>query len=271
MGLGRYEDRKERSYRDPTEPRWDGTKGQTVVAYGEQGLGDEIHFASAIPKLAKDCNVILECRGKLESLFSRSFGVPTYGTLYAHDQTWPSEYQIDSRVALSSLMEHYEYDGEPYLVPDPEKRRWWRAILDQYPGKKIGVAWNGGEQRTGKKLRSIPVEEFAPLAKLGTLVNLEYKDAKEDIKKLPMLDFSSLLGRDYDDTAALVAELDYVVCVTTAMVDLCGAIGQKCYALVPSKPHWKYGLEGDMFYKSVKCIRQQGTWTQTIRANLHRF
>ena len=34
-------------YKD--EPEWDGTPGQNVVIYAEQGLGDEISFASMIP------------------------------------------------------------------------------------------------------------------------------------------------------------------------------------------------------------------------------
>ena len=39
--------RKEWQYGD--EPRWDGSKNQAVVIYGEQGLGDEICYASVIP------------------------------------------------------------------------------------------------------------------------------------------------------------------------------------------------------------------------------
>jgi len=43
---------------------------------------------------------------------------------------------------------------------------------------------------------------------------------------------------DYDDTAALVSNLDAVVCVTTAVAHLCGTLGLRCHVLVPEKPQW---------------------------------
>ena len=267
LGLGKSKERKERSYVNPTEPRWNGEKGQTVVAYGEQGLGDEIAFACCIPSLMKDCNVIIDSDPRLEGLFSRSFGCPVYGTRYKNDCTWPSKYKIDSRVAFSSLLKFYPDFSGPYLYADPARRKIWRAILDQYPGRKIGIAWTGGIAKTGQKHRSLSPEVFKALD--GTLISLEYKDIKpvEGI-----IDFSRFINTsDYDDTAALVAELDLVVTVTTSMVDLCGALGQECHVLVPSSPHWRYGVEGQMpWYKSVKLYRHNKEWRE-LRANLRRI
>ena len=269
IGLGRSKERKERSYVNPTEPRWNGEKGKTVVAYGEQGLGDEIAFSSCIPDLMKDVNVIIDCDPRLEGLFSRSFGCPVYGTRYKNDVTWPSKHKIDSRVAFSSLQKFYrnEFTGEHYLQPDPWRRRIWRTILDQYPGRKIGIAWTGGISKTGQKHRSLGPEVFKDLD--GTLISLEYKDIKPVDG---VLDFSRFINTgDYDDTAALVAELDLVVSVTTSIVDLCGAIGQECHVLVPSMPHWRYGIEGQMpWYKSVKLHRHNKDWKE-LRANLRRI
>lgn len=270
LGLGASEYRKERSYADPTEPRWNGEKGKTVVAYGEQGLGDEIAFASCLPDLIKDCNVIIDCDPRLEGLFARSFDCPVFGTRYKNDLDWPANYKIDSRVAFSSLAKFYRnesFPGTPYLKADPWRRKVWRTILDQFPGKKIGVAWTGGIARTGQKHRSLTPDIFKDLN--GTLISLEYKDIKpvEGI-----LDFSRFLNTgDYDDTAALVSELDCVITVTTSLVDLCGALGKECHVLVPSIPHWRYCMEGKMpWYDSVKLYRHNKDWKE-LRANLHRL
>jgi ADP-heptose:LPS heptosyltransferase len=64
--------------------------------------------------------------------------------------------------------------------------------------------------------------------------------------------------QDYDDTAGLVAELDCVVSVTTAVIHLAGALGKDCFCLVPSLPRWFYRIEGDSlpWYKSVRLYRQ---------------
>ena len=274
MGMGKDSQRKERIY--GAEGRWDGTKGQTVVAYGEQGHGDEIAFASVIPDLMKDCNVIVECDHKLGGLFRRSFDCPVYDTRYRMPE-WVKDHKIDARASFTQLMEFYrnrkeDFPGMPYLVPDPERRKWWKSVLSGYPGRKIGVAWNGGTPITGHKKRSVSPEDMLRLRGEDTFVSLEYKDPGE----CGMLNFSRYLTRDYDDTAALVAELDHVISVTTAIVDLCGAIGKSCDVLVPTVPHWRYGLTGDTmpWYKSVRLFRQLPgePWSKTIRryASIHR-
>ena len=79
------------------------------------------------------------------------------------------------------------------------------------------------------------------------------------------------MGAVVDDTAALVAELDCVVSVTTAIIHLCGAIGQKAYILVPERPRWFYLLEGPKvpWYNSVEMFRQRkGEWPVQKIANL---
>jgi tetratricopeptide (TPR) repeat protein len=65
VNIGKDKNRKEPIY--GSEPRWDGSKGKDVVVYGEQGIGDEISFASMIPDLIKDSkSVTIECDGRLD-------------------------------------------------------------------------------------------------------------------------------------------------------------------------------------------------------------
>ena len=271
VGLGKVGgDRKEMSYRDPREPRWIGEKGMTVVAYGEQGLGDEIAFASCIPDLKRDCDVIIDCSKRLENLFKRSFGVPTYGTLHDKTAPWVQDHAIDARVAFGSIPRYYrkklsDFPRKPYLVADPEKRKHWRAILDTYPGKKIGIAWRGGNLKTGQALRSIPIEHWEPiLAQNATFIALEHKEFDLHPK---VKDFRKWYATDdYDDTAALVAELDRVISVTTAVVDIAGALGTPCDVFVPEKPMWRYAIEPNPWY-DITCFRQlKGEpWSKTLR------
>ena len=59
------------------EPEWDGKSKGVIFLSGEQGLGDEISFASMLPDMVKwakdnESEVILECEPRLTKLFQRS-------------------------------------------------------------------------------------------------------------------------------------------------------------------------------------------------------
>jgi hypothetical protein len=269
--LGAHRHRRERVY--GKVPRWDGTKGKTVIAYGEQGLGDEISFASCIPDLLRECRVVLESDKRLDALFRRSFGVPTYGTRKEAGIGWVKEHKPDASVAFGSLPHFYRnstesFPGTPYLKADPERRLMYRALLDSLgPQMKVGLAWTGGLKNTGKERRSVELKDLAPiLAQDAIFVSLQYMDAPEVAgTKVHHWPFA-VQTQDYDDTAALVAELDLVICVTTAVVDLCGGLGMPCWVLTPKAPMWRYGLSGEAYVWSnaVRLYRQTNEWIHPI-------
>lgn len=243
------------------EPRWDGRHGKNIVVCPEQGLGDELSFASCIPDLVRvSRKVVIECDHRLERLFTRSFPeCDVFGTRFKKDSDWPDKYRFDARVNIGSLPRFFRnaqdaFPGTPYLTPDPELVRGWKAILEPLKGKKIGIAWNGGVRSTNSVNRSLPVDLLKPLSEVAHLVSLEYKagESRPWIKEFPWI-----RGDDYDHVAALVASLDCVVSVTTAVVHLAGALGTKCYVMAPKNPRWLYGLDGDSipWYRSLTICR----------------
>ena len=271
--VGLNKDRRERAYND--EPRWDGTKDKVVIAYGEQGIGDEISFASCIPDFIKDCkDAVIECDARLQGLFARSFPKAyVYGTRYKEVIDWADNHKPDARVAFGSLPKFYrnedkDFPGTPYLVADPERRTQWRALLDSLGDKpKIGLSWQGGINKTGKMRRSVSLEALLPVLRQDAIfVSVQYKNAAEEVKQIEeMYGITvhhwerAVEAKDYDETAALVAELDMVISVTTAVIHLSGALGVPCIVLTPKQPMWRYGLKDETmpWYKSVKMIRQK--------------
>ena len=277
QGTGRTKQRPIRAYNDPEEPMWRGEPG-TVVVYSNQGLGDEIAFASCVPDASKKASIILDCDGRMEGLFRRSFpGVRVYGTRFKDSRDW--DHLVDYSLPIDCLpslfrLKDEDFPGTPYLVADPERRLQWRSLFDSYKttGKKpvIGIAWTGGIQHTGARKRSLSLEELLPLFRSvdATWVSLEYRDRRQQIEEfrletgIEIKDFPRVVhALDYDETAAMVAEVDLVLSVCTAVVHLAGALGKECWCLAPNRPRWWYGLEGDLpWYKSVRMFRQAKEW-----------
>ncbi len=254
-------------------PRWDGTPGGEVIVYGEQGLGDEIMFASMIPDMiAQGTTPIIHCDRRLTGLFKRSFACPVYGGRGKKTGTaWIKDHRPKAAIAIGSLGRYFrnkeeDFPRAAYLVADPEKRAMCRALLNQWPGRKIGLAWSGGSKKTRAFDRSLTLEELAPIIGIpnATFVSLEYaggEPSDERVKHVPFLTQS----QDYDDTAALVAELDGIVSVTTAVALLAGAVGTPVHVLVPTHPTWHWLEEGEMPWFPLKLYRRVGNdWTTTI-------
>lgn len=257
--------------------RWEGSPVDSLVVYGEQGLGDEIMYASCLPdaqRLAK--RVTLECDRRLERLFQRSFPeIAVHGTRREEGAEWRDE-PFDARCASGSLAALFRPNAEsfpkkPYLKADPERRLMWRSLFDSFKKPVIGLAWTGGRPNTHAKDRAVGLESFRNyITKTDAVfVSLQYKDAEAEIEDslLPVRQFRhATLTQDYDDTAAMVAELDLVLGVHTTVHHLAGALGTPSKVLVPSKPMWNYAHGDGFAWYPVPFHRQKPgeSWADCI-------
>lgn len=259
-------------------PRWDGSAltGRTILVAREQGLGDEIMFASLLPQLVgQAARCIVECDPRLQPTFQRSFpGAVVFGT--TPDGGLPQSItpgSIDIAIeagSLARMLRRRSVDfprHQGYLRADPHHVRQWRERLDQLgSGLKIGLSWRGGVRRTRRELRSLSLGQLLPLLRTpgAQFVSLQYTgDAASEVD---MLRRSHSIGiehwpkaiDDYDQTAALVCALDLVVSVCTAVVHLGGALGRPVWVMAPVSPEWRYGISGPTmpWYPSVRLFRQ---------------
>jgi tetratricopeptide (TPR) repeat protein len=277
IGKSRY-----RPIKPPHEdcPYWDGSKNLDLYIRGEQGIGDEISFASVLPEIVgEQKSITLDCDEKLGGLFARSFpGIEVHSTRKAKtaEKDWLSGRKFDAHCLVGSLAYHRrlkdsDFPGTAFLVSDPERRVQWRALLDTLPGKKVGIAWTGGYKNTFRARRSHSLEGLLPILKTPGVswISLQYQDPKDDIEAFTESHGIQIKhwaraaeSQDYDDVAALVSELDLVITVCTAVVHLSGALGKTCWVLVPNKPRWWYGLDGrkSTWYNSVEFFRQTDNW-----------
>ena len=270
-----------------SQPDWDGAPlaGRRILVYAEQGLGDEILFASCLPDIiGQAAHCIIDCDPRLAGLFQRSFA---QATVHGGGQTDPTGWldglgPVDLKIPAGSLPLHLRRKPEDfprhsgYLHAAPGKVAAWRERLQALgPGPKIGLSWRGGVPQTGRGSRSIALAELLPVLQGGpaTFVSLQYGPCSAELADLRQQHGVEIHHwqeaiDDYDQTAALVCALDLVVSVCTAVVDLAGALGRPAWVLAPIRTDFRYGRAGAVmrWYPSVRVFRQPryGDWQPVI-------
>jgi tetratricopeptide (TPR) repeat protein len=256
-------------------PTPDDLAGQRVLLLGEQGIGDQVMFASLIPDLTRIArSVTCVCDERLVGLFQASFPEVSFA---GPRQARIAPGSIDRVVAMGSLGGAFRpteaaFPGAPYLTPRPEVRaRWAERLGPRTRPLRVGLSWRGGGPTTRRGTRSLDWAQLAPLLQLPDceFVNLQYGDTAAELAAapVPIRAFPADLD-DFEDLAALTAELDVVVSVQTALVHLCGAVGQTCLTLIPHNPEWRYTASGTTmpWYRSVRTFRQTrpGDWAPVV-------
>jgi len=272
-------------YRPMPYAPWRGqplSADEPLLILADQGLGDEIMFASCLPDVARRApQCIVECEPRLLALFQRSFpGLHFIATQRENDTRW-----LDGQPAprwqlaagdLPGLFRQSDEDfpnHRGYLQADPVRVTAWRQRLasELGPGLKVGISWRGGLATTRTKARTLQPEHWTPILQQAGVrfVNLQYGQYAEELAALsqlsaqPIQDYPQAIA-DYDDTAALVGALDLVITVCTAIVHLSGALGRPVWVLTPHAPGWRYTADRHVmpWYPSSRIFRQSqvGEW-----------
>jgi Flp pilus assembly protein TadD len=259
---------------------WDGRPfhGGRLLVYAEQGLGDEIMFASVLPDLARRIpGIVLACEPRLEKLLARSFpGIAFRPT--PRDKAPVVSGGVERTIAMGSLGMHFRRHvtdfprQASFLVPDEEKTARWRERLRELgPARKIGISWRGGVQGTGRARRSLSLGQLQGLMETpGTnWISLQYGDCAGEVAAftaatgVPLHAFAGVTD-DMDELASLMQALDLVISVCNTTVHVAGAIGKEVLVMAPFVPEWRYGISGErmIWYPSPRVFRQPayGNW-----------
>jgi len=256
-------------------PPWAGQDlaGKTILLLDEQGAGDIIHFARFATALkAMGATVLLRVRPEIAQLakgfagIDRVFSPPTAPPpfdYHIHLMSIPHVLGTD----LASIPAE-----TPYVAVDPARSRHWAGRIEG-SGLKIGLAWAGNPNYPRDKFRSIALEH---LSDLWDVQGVRYYSLQKPLKdgelgKFPtrttMVDVGSELT-DFADTAAVIAELDLVICVDTAIAHLAGALGKPVWLLLPEIGdfRWLEGREDSPWYPTMRLFRQRriGEWDEVL-------
>ncbi len=251
--------RAKRDFKQPLPTDLAELKGKRILLHAEQGFGDAIQFCRYVPMvidLAAD--VILECHPELTRLFQQSFNIPVISR--GED---PGHF--DLQAPLMSLPKLFNTTlpnvpaRVPYLSPDLANIREWEAKFAAEPECfRVGLVWAGQSNHQKDRHRSVSFSDFEPLLNVkGTkFYSLQVGDAAIQCRP-PVIDWTDDL-KDFADTAALIAHLDLVITVDTAVCHLAAAMAKPVWILLAFQPDWRWLLDRDSspWYPSARLFRQ---------------
>jgi tetratricopeptide (TPR) repeat protein len=259
---------------------WDGAvhSARTVLLVAEQGYGDMIQFIRYAPMVAQRCDrVLLECPESTLKLFASAPGI---AQLISRGQPLPA---FDAHCTLLSLPRLFGTRLEsipapiPYIKADSADIAAWSDRLGSDPRRKVGLAWAGSPQHTNDRQRSISPATLAPLLaiKNGAFHSLQKGPDSANGRSVPpqldIVDHAADLT-DFARTAALIANLDLVISVDTAVAHLAGAMGKPVWLLLPFASDWRWLRDrtDSPWYPTMRIFRQPaiGDWTAVIHTVL---
>jgi tetratricopeptide (TPR) repeat protein len=248
-----------------------------VLLTHEEGFGDTLQFLRYATLLAeRGADVLVQVPPELRRLACNVPGVAAViGLGPAPGYDWHSPL-MSLPLAFGTTVEKIPVPI-PYLRPDPDEAAGWSRRLAELPGRKIGLVWAGagrpGNPGAGltDRLRSLPLAALAPLGAIPgfSFISLQKGPPAGEAATAPFPLFDPMAGiKDFADTAAVVAALDLVVTVDTAVAHLAGGLGRPVWLLDRHDNCWRWFSErtDSPWYPAMRIFRQArvGDWADVI-------
>ncbi len=261
-------------------PAWRGEslRDKSVILLGEQGFGDQVQLAR-YARLLKErgaTRVSLQCRAALKSLLATAPGVDAvFGddeVFEAHDY-WVLAFSLPGLLGttLDTIPARL-----PYLSAEPRRIEAWAPRLPQ-ARRRIGLVWKGAAGHGNDLNRSLPgLQVLAPLWSCtdAAFVSLQKGQGEDEAARAgptqPITDLAPGIA-SFADTAAILAQLDLLICVDTSAAHVAGALGRPCWVLLPAMgSDWRWLLEREdsPWYPGVMRLFRQDpgeTWDDVIQ------
>ena len=270
-------------------PLWDpqdDVAGMRMLVFGEQGLGDEVMFASLLPDLLQavgpEGHLTVAVERRMVPLYQRSFpdarivahqSVKLGGRVTRRAVLPADEPAFDRWVPVASLYRRFrksaaEFPGKiGFMQPDPARVAHWTAVLRAESDlPKVGVLWKSLRMEGSRRRYFSPFELWAPvLATPGaTFVNLQYGDIEEELAQAAEAGLRLWtppginLKDDLDDVAALTATLDLVLGQPNATTNIAAAVGTPWWGLASPDDWTLFGTDTYPTFPNARAFISDG-------------
>lgn len=254
-------------HKTPPGPYWQGEnlEGKSILVYHEDGIGDFIHFCRFIPMLRERGASRVFLTGPVPDLLDLvADNIPVDG-IVPLDQPHACDYIVGS-MSVPWRCRVQDINGRPYFRAEPAEFKRRSAL-------EVGLVWHGNPAYPKDVFRSLPLTTFCPLFEIPGIAfySLQKGDAAEQVHKLGFAGFIGDLAehaQTWRDTASLIARLDAIVTVDTAVGHLAGALGVPVFILVTNACDWRWNRESmqTRWYDAARVLRQKihGDWTPCV-------
>ena len=252
-----------------SKPAWNGEKDVVLYIWPEQGIGDEVMFASIFNDLKKDVdNLIIKIDYRLMAIYERSF--PNINFVSSNKEVNDRDY--DFHLPIGSLPKFYRNNltdfndkNNGYLKTNKLIECNLRHYFTKYANKrKIGISWKSKNPLSGMK-RSAELEDVIKYINdnEAVFVNLQYGDVKSEIEEIQkkgyiIINIEEIDNmKDIDGLLSLINLCDEIVSIDNSTVHFAGAIGKKTEVLMHESADFRWEMQGNTskWYKSLSLKR----------------
>jgi hypothetical protein len=251
-------------------PQWERGLGlKRPIIWTEQGIGDQILYASLIEALAGEVEhitVLIDMR--LANLLQRGCKANNVTFLPHNAKIKMSDH--DSHIPIASMGKYFikrvhdipHYVSTVYMSSDMYRVEALRKELDLGETFTIGLAWTSTAPIIGEH-KSVPLAAFKPILDTPHVkfINLQYGKAQEEGRDFhPNLITTHIdTFLDLENTAALIELCDLIISPSCATVHLAGAMGKNVLLLDANKLwYWNNRLGNEsMWYSGVKVYQRE--------------
>lgn len=284
QGWAEYEWRLHRENLKPTidvsgKRLWNGEeiKNKRLCVYTEQGFGDTIQLMRLLPQMQKKCKeLMIFVPKKLVHLIHQLSESMTI----CHDKEelpdfdcYVSLWSLPARIGLNNIKDFYV---SSYLKANKEKAEVWRERLSKYENKRVAIFWQGSKSNRTDAKRSFSLDTLSPLFELDNIhiISLQKGDGIEQIENFEYKDklicFNQFdnMQKAFEDSMAILENIDILVTCDSAIAHVAGAMGKKVYLLLAKAPDFRWGSKSNIseWYPSIELFRQEKhrNWTKPI-------
>ena len=242
-------------------------RNETLFILCDLGFGDKIMYIRYLPFAARMFkNIIVMCDDKLYKLFKRS-----YEYLENVEFLWENKEPVYDKPCPATYLPaalDMDFDNIPYsfgyLAVDKEKAEEYGKKYFHTSKLKVGLCWEAGSSELRRLYnRSIMFDDLEKLFILNKEVqyySFQIKSVSADegsLRSKNIIDLSKII-RDFDDTAALLKNIDVFITVDTSAAHLAGALGVKTFLFLPYFSEWRWfdNTDATEWYNSVKIFKQ---------------